>query len=154
MNGAELDRITGEIVDAAYKLHTALGPGLLESVYETVLARDLERRGLTVQRQMALSFEYEGLHFREALRIDLLVERTVVVEIKSLEKLAPVHPKQVLTYLRLLRLPVGLLLNFGAAHLKDGLQRIVNGFPSGKVDAVRVGPPVFSASSASSASSA
>lgn len=148
MNGGDLDSVTGEIVDAAYKLHTALGPGLLESVYEIVLARDLERRGLAVQRQMGLSFEYEGLHFREALRIDLLVERTVVIEIKSVEKLAPVHPKQVLTYLRLLGLPVGFLLNFGAAHLKDGLQRIVNGFPSGPAEALRASLPNPSAPSA------
>ncbi|HEX3653524.1 MAG TPA: GxxExxY protein [Rhizomicrobium sp.] len=89
-----LNRITGEIVDAAYKLHTALGPGLLESVYEAVLARDLERRGLKAARQVPLSFEYEGLRFSEALRIDILVESRVIVEIKSVERLAPVHPKQ------------------------------------------------------------
>jgi iron complex transport system substrate-binding protein len=129
-----LNRITGEIVDAAYKLHTALGPGLLESVYEAVLARDLERRGIKAARQVPLSFEYEGLRFSEALRIDILVESRVIVEIKSVEKLAPVHPKQLLTYLRLLKLPVGLLINFGAAHLNDGLKRIVNGFRDGNID--------------------
>lgn len=129
-----LNRITGEIVDAAYKLHTALGPGLLESVYEAVLARDLERRGIKAARQVPLSFEYEGLRFSEALWIDILVESRVIVEIKSVEKLAPVHPKQLLTYLRLLKLPVGLLINFGAAHLNDGLKRIVNGFRDGNID--------------------
>lgn len=133
-----LDRITGEIVDAAYKLHTSLGPGLLESVYESVLARDLERRGLKAARQLALSFEYEGLRFSEALRVDLLVESRVVVEIKSVERLAPVHPKQLLTYLRLLKLPVGLLINFGASHLNDGLKRIVNNFSSGPSSQLRV----------------
>ncbi len=129
-----LNRITGEIVDAAYELHTALGPGLLESVYEAVLARDLERRGIKAARQVPLSFEYEGLRFSEALWIDILVESRVIVEIKSVEKLAPVHPKQLLTYLRLLKLPVGLLINFGAAHLNDGLKRIVNGFRDGNID--------------------
>jgi iron complex transport system substrate-binding protein len=122
-----LDDITGEIIDAAYKLHVGLGPGLLESVYEMILARDLVRRGLHIARQSAVSFDYDGLHFDDALRVDLLVESRVVVEIKSIEKLLPVHPKQLLTYLRLLNLPVGLLINFGAPRLKDGLQRIVNG---------------------------
>jgi GxxExxY protein len=122
-----LDDITGEIIDAAYKLHVGLGPGLLESVYEMVLARDLAHRGLHIARQAQVSFDYDGLHFDDALRIDLLVESRVVIEIKSIEKLLPVHPKQLLTYLRLLNLPVGLLINFGAPTLKDGLQRIVNG---------------------------
>ena len=121
-----LDDVTGEIVDAAYKLHTGLGPGLLESVYETVLARDLQRRGLLVERQKPVSFDYDGLHFDDGLRVDLLVESRVVVEIKSVERLQPVHPKQVLTYLRLMNLSVGLLINFGAPTLKEGLKRIVN----------------------------
>lgn len=121
-----LDDITGTIVDTAFKLHTGLGPGLLESVYETVLARDLERRGLRVARQKPVAFEYDGLCFDDGLRVDLLVEDLVVIEIKSVERLQPVHPKQLLTYLRLLDLPVGLLINFGAPTLKDGLRRIVN----------------------------
>ncbi len=122
-----LDEITGEIVDAAYKLHTGLGPGLLESVYETVLARDLQRRGFHIERQKPVSFDYEGLHFDDGLRVDLLVDSRVVVEIKSVERLLPVHPKQVLNYLRLLNLSVGLLIDFGVPTLKDGLRRIVNG---------------------------
>ncbi|MDD4266809.1 MAG: GxxExxY protein [Pirellulaceae bacterium] len=122
----EIDDITGQIVDAAYKLHTRLGPGLLESVYETVLGRELERRGLAVERQKAVSFEFDGMYFGDGLRVDLLVEGVVVVELKSVENLAPVHSKQVLTYLRLLNLSVGLLINFGAATLKEGLHRIVN----------------------------
>ncbi len=121
-----LDDVTGEIVDAAYKLHTGLGPGLLESVYETVLARDLQRCGLLVERQKPVSFDYDGLHFDDGLRVDLLVESRVVVEIKSVERLQSVHPKQVLTYLRLMNLSVGLLINFGAPTLKEGLKRIVN----------------------------
>jgi GxxExxY protein len=131
MSGTEkpLDDITGEIVDAAFMLHTGLGPGLLESVYETVLARELLRRGLQVERQKPVSFHYDGLDFNDGFRVDLMVESRVIVEIKSVEKLAPVHSKQLLTYLRLLNLPVGLLINFGAPTLKDGLHRIVNGLP-------------------------
>ena len=122
-----LDDITGEIVDAAYKLHAGLGPGLLESVYEVVLSRDLERRGLRIERQKSLSFEDDGLRFNDAFRIDLLVESSVVVEIKSVERLSPVHPKQLLTYLRLMKLKVGLLINFGAPIIKEGIHRVVNG---------------------------
>ena len=125
----DVNLITGQIVDAAYRLHTRLGPGLLESVYEAVLARSLEQRGLHVERQKPVSFEFDGMRFEDAFRVDLLVENLVVVELKSVEKLVPVHPKQVLTYLRLLDLPVGLLINFGAATLKDGVRRISN-FPT------------------------
>jgi iron complex transport system substrate-binding protein len=122
----QLDEVTGEIVDAAYKLHVGLGPGLLESVYEAVLARELERRDLLVERQRPVSFEFDGMYFDDGLRLDMLVEGAVVVELKSVERLMPVHSKQVLTYLRLLDLRVGLLINFGAATLKEGLHRIVN----------------------------
>jgi GxxExxY protein len=124
----EIDQITGEVVDAAFKLHTRLGPGLLESVYEIVLARELERRDLTVERQKPVSFEFDGLRFDDAFRVDLLIEECVVVELKSVETLAPVHSKQILTYLRLLNLPVGLLINFGAATMKEGLHRVVNNY--------------------------
>jgi iron complex transport system substrate-binding protein len=133
-----LDDVTGEIVDAAYKLHVALGPGLLESVYESILARDLARRGLGVERQKVVRFEYDGLQFEDGLRIDLLVEASVVIEIKSVENLAPVHSKQVLTYLRLLSLPVGLLINFGAPTMKAGLHRIVNGLAPSASPRLRV----------------
>jgi GxxExxY protein len=122
----ELDDITGTIIDAALKLHRGLGPGLLESVYEAILSRDLMRRGLRVERQKVVAFEFDGMRFEEGLRLDLLVEDIVVVELKSVETLAPVHKKQVLTYLRLLHLPVGLLINFGAPTLREGLHRIVN----------------------------
>jgi len=126
--GWEIDDITGLVVDAAFKLHTGLGPGLLESVYEMVLARDLERRGLIVEKQKPVSFEYDDLQFEDAFRVDLLIERCVVLELKSVEILAQVHSKQLLTYLRLLNLPVGLLINFGAATMKEGLHRIVNNY--------------------------
>jgi iron complex transport system substrate-binding protein len=133
-----LDDVTGEIVDAAFKLHATLGPGLLESVYETILYRDLQRRGFQFERQKIVAFEYDGLRFEDGLRIDLLVDARVIVEIKSVEKSAPVHGKQVLTYLRLLNLPVGLLINFGAPTLKEGLQRIVNGLPNSASPRLRV----------------
>jgi GxxExxY protein len=128
MVAQEIDRITGIIVDSAYKLHTRLGPGLLESVYETVLASHLQQRGLTVLRQQPVSFEFDGIHFDDGLRVDLLVANCVIVELKSVEQLAPIHAKQLLTYLRLLQLPVGLLINFGEVSLKNGLQRIVNNY--------------------------
>ena len=136
-NQLSLDEITGTIIDLSYKLHTALGPRLLESVYESVLARDLVRRGLAVERQTSISFEFDGLRFDDGLRVDLLVGSRVVVEIKSVEHLAPVHSKQVLTYLRLLKLPVGLLINFGALHLRDGFKRIVNGLDPEQSPALR-----------------
>lgn len=122
----ETDEITGAIVDSSLKIHRELGPGLLESVYEVVLARDLIRRGFQVERQLKVEFDYDGMHFDEGLRIDLLVEGRIIVELKSVEKLSPVHPKQLLTYLRLMNQPVGLLINFGSATLREGLRRIVN----------------------------
>ena len=123
------DEITGAIIDDAMRLHRDLGPGLLESVYEAILEKMLIGKGLSVERQKRVIFEYAGLRFDEGLRIDLLVEGCVVVELKSTEKLRLVHGKQVLTYLKLLDLPLGLLINFGGATLKEGLRRIVNNFP-------------------------
>ncbi|MBL8892437.1 MAG: GxxExxY protein [Planctomycetaceae bacterium] len=122
----ELDEITGIVIEESIRIHKELGPGLLESVYEAVLARALMRRGLRVERQKTFTFEYDGMVFEEGLRIDLLVESCVVVELKSVEKLAPVHAKQTLTYIRLMKLHVGLLINFGGETLKEGLKRIVN----------------------------
>src|SRR5262249_47874136 len=121
-----LDDITGAIIDAAIQIHRDLGPGLLESVYEAVLARALEKRGLRVRRQVAFRFEYDGLVFDEGFRVDLLVEDEVIVELKSVERTAPVHSKKLLTYLRLTKKRVGLLINFGGNALKDGLDRVVN----------------------------
>ncbi|HXH38401.1 MAG TPA: GxxExxY protein [Thermoanaerobaculia bacterium] len=134
----ELDEITGSIVDSAMRIHKGLGPGLLESVYELVLARALAVRGLPVERQKPICFEYDGIVFEDSFRVDLLVDERVIVEVKSVEKLAPVHGKQVLTYLRLMNLPVGLLINFGGATLKEGLHRIVNHFPSSASPRLRV----------------
>jgi iron complex transport system substrate-binding protein len=121
-----LDDVTGEIVDAAIRVHRALGPGLLESVYERVMERELRLRGLRSERQKTLSFDFDGMLFKRGLRIDLLVEDTVAVEIKSVEHLAAVHKAQLLTYIRLLRLPAGLLINFGGLTLKEGLLRLFN----------------------------
>ena len=115
-----------QVVDAAYQLHSQVGPGLLEVVYEAVLVRMLEQRGLRVRRQVAVPVELMGLRFDEGFRVDLLVEDRLVVELKSVENLSPVHWKQVLTYLRLLQLPVGLLINFGAATFKEGVRRVAN----------------------------
>jgi GxxExxY protein len=115
------------IVDCGYRLHTELGPGLLESVYEVVLAKLLEEHGVCVERQKPIPIVFAGMKFDEGFRADLLVENRVLVELKSVEKVAPVHGKQVLTYLRLLRLPLGLLINFGAPTFKEGIRRIVNG---------------------------
>jgi iron complex transport system substrate-binding protein len=137
----ELDDVTGAIVDEAMKIHVGLGPGLLESVYEVVLAKALERRGLGVERQKAIRFEYDGLVFEEGFRTDLLVEGRVIVELKSVEALAPVHTKQLLTYLRLMNLQVGLLINFGEATLKQGLRRVVNDLPETGRSRLLIGRP-------------
>jgi GxxExxY protein len=123
---AHVDHLTGVIVDEAYRLHTRIGPGLLETVYESLLERMLAERGLKVERQKKVSFEIDGVRFQDGFRVDLLVEERVVIELKAIEKLAPVHSRQLLTYLRLMQLPVGLLINFGTAKLNDGLHRIVN----------------------------
>ncbi|AFM11499.1 MAG TPA: GxxExxY protein [Turneriella sp.] len=134
----ELDSITAAIVDSSMQIHKELGPGLLESVYEAVLGRALERRGLQVERQKLIRFEYDGMIFDEGFRLDLLVNGMVIVELKSVENLAPVHGKQLLTYLRLMKLPVGLLINFGAATLKSGLRRVVNNLDPAASPGLRV----------------
>ena len=134
----EIDEVTGMIVDAALSVHRRLGPGLLESVYELLLARALEQRGLIVVRQYPVSFEYDGIAFENGYRLDLLVDGRVAVELKSVDRLLAVHSKQLLTYLRLAGLQVGLLVNFGEARLKDGLRRVVNGLPSSASPRLRV----------------
>jgi GxxExxY protein len=115
------------IVDAAFKVHTTLGPGLLESVYEGALVHELEKRGMQVVRQQAIPVIYDTICFEEGFRADVVVEDKVIVEIKSVEKLHPVHHKQVQTYLRLADKRLGLLLNFGEALIKNGIKRVVNG---------------------------
>jgi GxxExxY protein len=123
------NELTAIIVDAAYEIHTQMGPGLLESVYEAVLARKLQGRGLGVRRHVPVPIRYEGLSFDEGFRADLVVEESVLVELKSTEENHPVHGKQLLTYLRLGDFRVGLLINFGMSTLKEGLKRVVNGLP-------------------------
>jgi GxxExxY protein len=129
----QVDEISGHIVDAAYRIHVGLGPGLLESVYLKVLSRDLERRGFTVRNEVSVSFAYDGLMFENMLRLDLLAQDQVIVELKSVERLERVHPKQLLTYLRLLSLPVGLLINFGAPTFNEGIHRVINGYKPSSV---------------------
>ena len=123
------EEIGREAVDSAMWIHRKFGPGLLETVYEAVLARELLKRGLQVERQVAISLDYEGMKFEEAFRVDLVVERKVIVEIKCVEKLSYAHRKQVLTYLRLTDLRLGYLLNFSEALMKDGITRTVHHLP-------------------------
>ena len=115
------------IVECALELHRGLGPGLLETVYEVTLARKLEKRGLSVARQVSIPIEYEGELFTEGFRADLIVEGKVIVELKSVEMVSNAHKKQVLTYLRLTGMKLGYLLNFGEALMKDGITRTING---------------------------
>jgi GxxExxY protein len=119
--------IAKEIVDAAFRIHTALGPGLLESVYDAVLAFELGRRGLRTTRQQPIPVIYENIRIDTGFRADLVVEAKVIVEVKSVELLTPVHKKQLLTYLRLADKRLGLLINFHVALIKDGITRVVNG---------------------------
>ena len=120
------NEIAHEIVDASFHIHKGLGPGLLETVYEIVLGRELEKRGLRVIRQQPVPILFNGLMFDEGFRADLIIESKVIVELKSVEQIAPVHKKQLLTYLRLADKRLGLLINFGSAVIKDGISRIVN----------------------------
>jgi len=121
------NEISKQVVDAAFKIHIRLGPGLLESVYEAVLAYELRKRGLRVERQKAIPVVYEEVHLEEGFRADLVVEDKLIIELKSVEAVARVHKKQVLTYLRLSNLKLGLLINFGEELIKDGISRVVNG---------------------------
>lgn len=121
------NQIAKEIVDSAYKIHSTLGPGLLESVYEVVLAEELKERGFAVERQQPIPIKYGNLTFEEGFRADLIVEEKVIIELKSVENVLPIHKKQTLTYIRLMDLRLGLLINFGAPLIKDGIFRIVNG---------------------------
>jgi len=121
------NEIAKQILNAAFLVHTRLGPGLLESVYEVVLAYELEKSGLTAERQKSMPIMYDNIRFDEAFRSDLVVNGTVIAELKSVDALLPVHAKQLLTQLRLSGLKLGLLINFGEAHLKNGIKRVING---------------------------
>ena len=123
-----IDQISADVVGEAIRIHRELGPGLLESVYEMVLAASLERIGYRVTRQFAVDVEFEGLTFPAAFRVDILVDDRLVVEVKAVEQLSKAHAKQLLTYLRLLKQPVGLLLNFSGATMKEGIRRLVNDY--------------------------
>jgi GxxExxY protein len=115
------------VVDTAVYLHKNLGPGLLESVYETVLTRLMVKKGLSVQRQVSIPIEFEGEYFDEGFRVDLFIEGKVIIELKSVEKITGVHKKQLLTYLKLTGTKLGFIINFGAELMKDGIVRIING---------------------------
>jgi GxxExxY protein len=122
----DIEALATIAVDVGFHLHRELGPGLLESVYELVLAQELTRKGLHVERQKSVIVTYRDTVIDNGFRIDLIVEDKLLIELKSVEKLAPIHGKQLLTYLRLMHLPLGLLMNFGAATFKEGIQRILN----------------------------
>jgi iron complex transport system substrate-binding protein len=122
----QTDHITGTIIDAAIEIHRELGPGLLESAYEELLAGELTARGLSLKRQIMVPFHWKGRPIEFGFRADLLVEEQVVVELKATDQPNPLFGRQVLTYLRLMQLPVGLLINFGNYRLVDGIQRITN----------------------------
>ena len=132
------NEIAKQILDAAFVVHTKLGPGLLESVYEVVMAYELQKRGLTAERQKPMPILYDNIRFDEGFRSDLVVNGKVIAELKSVEALLPVHAKQLLTQLRLSGLKLGLLINFGEAHLKNGIKRIINGNLEAEI------PPEFS----------
>jgi GxxExxY protein len=121
------NEIAKEVVDSAVKIHSTLGPGLLESVYEVVLASELGHRGLQVERQVSIPIQYEGIWIDEGFRADIVVERKVILELKSVEQFAKVHYKQLFTYLKLSDKRLGFLLNFGDSLMKDGIKRIANG---------------------------
>ena len=122
-----LEELAKIAVDCGFKIHDRLGPGLLESVYEAILENSLIRRGLFVERQKPVPISFDGMLLNEGFKADILVEGRLLIELKSVERIAPVHGKQVLTYLRLLDLPLGLLMNFGSATFAEGVKRIANG---------------------------
>lgn len=122
----EINKLTGIVVDACIKIHTAIGPGCFERVYEEALYYELLMRDLQVSRQVLMPIRYEQLEISDAYKMDLLVEKSLVIEIKSIERLAPVHFKQVMTYLKLSNLKNGILLNFNVEWMKDGIHRVFN----------------------------
>jgi len=124
MNENEIGKI---VVDSAVRLHKDLGPGLLESVYEVLLAHELEAKGLKVSRQVPIPIKYNGIKFDEGFRVDIIVDGKVILELKSVESTSKAHKKQVLTYLKLTNVKLGYLLNFGESLMKDGITRFING---------------------------
>ena len=126
------NELSGVILDAAIDIHRRLGPGLLESVYQAILAHELIKRGCTVEKEEPIPLVWDNLHFELGFRADLIVNGLILVELKSVEQLAPVHKKQVLTYLRITDKKLGLLINFGDEVLKNGFHRIINGSLDGQ----------------------
>jgi GxxExxY protein len=123
----DIEELARRTIDFGFRIHKELGPGLLESVYEIVLAASLERGGLRVERQKPIGINFDGLTIADGFRADLVVEDRLIVEVKSVERIAPVHAKQLLTYLRLTQQPLGLLMNFGGETFREGVKRVVNG---------------------------
>lgn len=123
---ANLDAVARQIVDVAFRLHRDVGPGLLESAYETLLSAKLTALGLPVERQLTIDAVIDDIHLPSAFRIDLLVDQSIVIEVKPLEKTLPIHAKQLQTYLRLGQFPLGFVINFGTAMFKDGIRRLIN----------------------------
>ena len=123
-----LEALAKQVVQCGFEIHKQLGPGLLESAYEALLAEALRQEGIATFRQVPLPLEYNGVFVENAFKIDLLVENLLIVELKSIERLSGVHAKQLLTYLRLAKLPLGLLMNFGQPLFKDGLKRVANAY--------------------------
>ncbi len=121
-----MNKVSGAVVDAAMKVHTVLGPGLLESAYEGCLAHELRKRGHRVDSQVVLPVHYDGAQIDAGYRLDLLVDNAVVVELKAVSEIAPIHQAQLLTYLKLSGKKIGLLINFNVLHLRDGIKRLVN----------------------------
>lgn len=124
----QIDEMSAIVVDEAIGIHREFGPGLFESVYESVLAGRLLSKGLAVDRQVAIQAVFDGQHFDAAFKIDILVEGTLILEIKAVDQLTKAHAKQLLTYLRIMKQPVGLLLNFNGATMKEGIRRMVNDY--------------------------
>jgi len=124
----DIEALAHEAVDCGFYVHTELGPGMLESVYEIVLSRHLVERGLKVERQKAIAFVHGGMEFRDAFRVDLIIEDLLIIEVKSVEKTLPVHVKQLLTYLRVMKRPLGFVMNFGTATFKEGIRRVANDY--------------------------
>ena len=133
-----VEELAAAAVDCGFHIHKELGPGLLESVYEAVLAQALRQHGLLVEQQRPVPIKFREMTFSDAFRADLIVENLLVIEVKSVERNAPVHAKQLLTYLRLMKQPLGLLMNFGCETFKDGVKRVVNGHNSFAPSRLRV----------------
>jgi GxxExxY protein len=123
----DIEELARATIDCGFHIHKRLGPGLLESVYEAVLAASLEQRSLRVERQKPISIQFDGLTIADGFRADLVIEDRLIIEVKSIERTAPIHAKQLLTYLRLTEQPLGLLMNFGCETFREGVKRVVNG---------------------------